>query len=361
MNKKILIFVKMESILLSFIEDNFLGYVFYHYNFFVGLYYLGIFIVNINKFHKLIEEQLVNTDLFKYFHVNKPLIEFLKTFDRNNYEIILIGCYHEGLLKILKNYFHFDKILGNKDNENFNFSQLIKTNYCNKVLKKSILITDNLDWFVSYKFGKVVVTGQFIKIFANCFFHNFLQIPIVIVKDFKYYNKFIYKTLYQLLNKKISKYYWILLIIIVPFYELVIIFKLFFLNIFFCMLFIAFIKSIFFSQDNFFKLNFLAILETNNFINMYNIINNFRPASFCNTNDRYFIKYNVLKSFGSLRVGLFLFCFVSFLYLQNRFLLIIQLFFIGGLLKYYFNPLEIFLTNRTFFYVFNALLYSLFV
>lgn len=359
--KKTLIFIKMESLFDSFIEDSFLGYILYYYNFLTCFYYLTIFITNLNKFHKLIGDELLNSNLFNHLHFNNKVIDYVRSFDPRHHEIILVGSYNEDLLKILKNYFHFDKIIGNKDNENFNFYQLINKSFSNKIIKKSILITDNLDWFISYKFYKVVVTGQLMKIFANCGFHYYLNIPIEFIKTSNTYNGFLYKKLKQLLNKEISKYHWILLGFLVPLVEMSIILRMFFLNIFYSMFFIVFIKSIFFSKDYFFKFNFLAIIETNNFINIYNIINNFRPMYSSPQIEKYFLKNGVFKSFGSLRIGLFLFCFVSFLYLQNRFLLFLQIFYISFLLKYAFEPFAIFLKNQTFFYIFNALLYSLFV
>jgi hypothetical protein len=64
-----------------------------------------------------------------------------------------------------------------------------------------------------------------------------------------------------------------------------------------------------------------------------------------------------LKSFGSLRVGLFLFCVISFVFLNNFFILIIQFIYISIFLKY---PMASFVAIQDFkmiFYIINVCLF----
>ena len=93
-------------------------------------------------------------------------------------------------------------------------------------------------------------------------------------------------------------------------------------------------------------------METNNFFNIYNIILSFNDDG--HGWNKNLMAHGVMKSFGSLSVGLFLFCFVNFLYFNNKFSLLIQIFYIGVLLKYSKFLLEI-KNHKFFFYFFNIL------
>jgi hypothetical protein len=246
-------------------------------------------------------------------------------------------------------YFNFK--IGIPDCNNF---KKIYDNFSLNIINNSTLVTDDLDLEFAIKCKKIISCGSLMKSFINTIIHS----NIYIIKSSNTYNGWLYKILINIANNKINKLWYGFLLITIPITEFFIISKLFFSNVLLAM-FIFFILSITkFPKIFLFKYTFFLLMETNNFVNIYNIIYSFNIHNY--QLKKTFISHGVAKSFGSLRLGLFLFCFVNFLYFYNKFSLIIQLIYIGLLFKYSINLLDL---NRyiILLYIFNGFLGYLFI
>jgi hypothetical protein len=317
----------MESIFLSFIEDNFLSYIFYKYKLKQGFYYLFLLFFDNHKFQNQIIEEINGGDFFHCLYINQNLLNYLHGLQKNNCKLVLISHHNQDLVETIKTFFGFDKALGNENHQNYNCYQLMKKNYPLSWLKSHWLVTDNMDLDISLKTKGVIMSGPLIKNFFNCVLHK----NVIIIPASNTYNRWLYNILIKIKQKAITPWWYLLCFIMVPLVEIFIVVKVFFSNVFIILAVIFLIKF------NFNCLSiydtFPMIMDTNNFINIYNIINSFWPQG-CPQIQKYYLDHGVLKSFGSFSMGIFLFSFVNFLYFNNKFSLAIQMIYIVICLKY---------------------------
>lgn len=354
-NKKIVI-IKMESLFYAFIEDNFIGYVFTHYKFFYGLSILFFMIFNKKIFQEYLLNQLKNEKLINYLFLNKPIINYIHNLKQENkYYFILLSHHNIEIVEFFKKYFGYDEAIGNTTNF-LSLNKLLKDNLSPSQIKKSIFITDSFDLQIIYKVKKIITTGSLIKILFNHYWNKSL---INIYEPTSIHHEKLYCELMNLKPTLKWKYFSLNIKIITI--EMAIILKIFFVKILLFIILMISIEIFFFPHKISTHSSILAIIETNNFINIFNLINTFKPQNYYNIEENPLFCNKVLKSFGSLRIGLFLFSFVGFLYLKNIFLLIIHLLFMGVFFKYPGGIVNKYWDYKIIFWVFNYLICSLFL
>ena len=355
-NKSPKVFIKMESLFLSFIEDNFLSYLFYKYNIPTGFYNLFLFFYDFQQFQHNIIDEINTSDFLHMLYNNYPLLDYLHNLKSEGYKLILISNHHQELVEMIKIFFNFDDSFGNNQGDFYSVSYLIEHNFSKTILNNAIFVTDNLDFDISFKFKKIVTTGSLLKVFFNCIFHK----KVTIIRSSQTYNGWIYQWLTDIKNKNKSSWYYFPLIIAIPLVEISIIVKVFFFNLFFVMVGLFLLGFGFFPKLFLLRYLFPIIMDTNNFINIYNIINAFWPSG-CPITKNYYINQGILKSFGSLLIGVFVFSVVNFLYFNSKFSLAIQLIYIIIFLKYPLFSLDDIKYYKIILYFFNILLFYFFI
>jgi hypothetical protein len=331
-DKESLIVIKMESLFLSFIEDNFFSYMFNKYGFIVGVKSFFLYIIDFKKFQINIIKEINSGDFLNYLYLNHHLLDYLKQ-QKRNHKLVILSHYSQDIVDIFVSYFNFSKGFGNCKSTIINQCKFLKKQMVFDNIHNSIFVTDDIDMDFSIKYKKIISSGSLMKTFINCLFHK----NVYIIKSSNSYNGWLYQRLIDIQNKKISPLWYGFLLIAIPLVEILIISRLFFYNIF-IMMFLLFILSItIFPEIFLFKYSFFLLMETNNIFNMYNIVISFN----IDESNKTLVSHGVMKSFGSLSLGLFLFCFVNFLYFNNKFSLVFQIFYIGFFLKYSKDLLKI--------------------
>jgi hypothetical protein len=354
--KQAKVFIKMESLFLSFIEDNFLSYLFYKYPMPTGFYNLFLFFYDFQQFQHNIIDEINCSDFLYTLYNNYPLLDHLKHLQNQGYPLILVSNHHQELVEMIRIFFHLDDSLGNEDGCYHSVGHLIEKNYNKNIIASSIFVTDNLDFDISFKFKKIITTGSLFKIFFNCLFHK----KVTIIRSSNTFNQWIYQWLSAIKSKKKSSWYYFPLMIMIPMVEMAIIIRVFFFNLFFVMMGLFLLGFFLFPKIFLLRYLFPIIMDTNNFINIYNIINAFWPKG-CPSTKNYYIQEGILKSFGSLLIGIFIFSLVNFLYFNSKFSLAVQLIYIIIFLKYPLFSLEDVKYYKVFLYFFNILLFYFFI
>jgi hypothetical protein len=329
-SKKEVVLVKLEALLNSFLEDDFLGYMFNKYGFFSSIKYLFYSIANHKKLQLKIQKELEQGNLLESLNFNNIIIRRIQDFIKKGHPVCLISTKYEAIVHSLGCYLNIHEFFGNKINQTLDFHNIFHK-YSLKYEKKTrnklnfIFISDEILFSISQKATILVQTGSLYKILWNFIWKK----NTVFVPGSNTYNKSIFAFMALLKRRRLPNILGILVLPFVPLVEMGILIKALYLRVFIFIILMSLINGFIFPKFISMKIAILAIFESNNIINFYKIITAAYPVfqhekSFRN----YYLQEGLMKSYASLRIGLFIYCLISFIYFNNIFLLLIQCFYL---------------------------------
>ena len=330
------ILVKLEALLNSFLEDDFLGYMFNKYGFLKGMKYLFFSVANYKKFQLRIQRELEKGNLLESLNFNHMIIQRIQTLIAKGHPVCLISTKYQAIVHSLSCYLNFHYFFGNKIGEKKNFYKIFHE-YSLEYKKKTgnnlkfTLVSDEVLFTIAQKATTLVQTGPLYKILINFICKK----EVYFVPSSNTFNRSIFRFMALLKKRRLSNFLVIVLIPFVPFIEMAILVRALYFRVLISIVIIAFFNIVMAPEFLSMKIAVLAIFESNNIVNFYKIINASYPVlqhekSFRNE----YLKYGLMKSYTSFRIGLFIYFFISLIYFSNIFVTLIQILYLGFFLTF---------------------------